>query len=90
MYMDGTRLFYNLYTTMDSLLKHKLFLELLRTCKPAQQQALLATATSEQIHCLCNCLQNCLRKRYVLPQKVIEKIRPYERHVNKAADRKEV
>ena len=67
-------------------IKHKPFLELLSICKPAQQYSFLATATPEQVYCSCNCIQNSLRKRYVLPQKVIGKTRPLARHINKAAD----
>ena len=76
----------DLYATINSLLKHKAFFELPSTCEPAQQQALLATATPGQIYCLCNFINNCFRKRYVLSQKVIDKIRPYARHINKIVD----
>jgi hypothetical protein len=37
---------------MINLLRHKPFLELLGTSEPDQQQALLETATAEQVHCL--------------------------------------
>ena len=73
-------------STMNNLLKHKAFLDLLFTYEPTQQQAFLASTTPEQIHCICNCINNCFRKRYVLPQKVINKIRPYARHIQKTAD----
>jgi hypothetical protein len=44
---------------MIKLLRHKPFLELLGTSEPDQQQALVETATAEQVHCLSLC-----RKRY--------------------------
>jgi hypothetical protein len=44
---------------MINLLRHKQFLELLGTSEPEQQQALLETATAEQVHYLCLC-----RKRF--------------------------
>ena len=43
---------------MINLLKHKPFLELLASCQPDQQQALLETASPEQVHCLCLCAEN--------------------------------
>jgi hypothetical protein len=39
-------------TEIINLLRHKPFLELLGTSEPDQQQALLETATAEQVHCL--------------------------------------
>ena len=43
---------------MINLLKHKPFLELLTSCQADQQQALLETASPEQVHCLCLCAEN--------------------------------
>jgi hypothetical protein len=46
---------------MINLLRQKPFIELLGTSEPDQQQALLETATAEQVHCLC---LNLCRKLY--------------------------
>ena len=48
---------------MINLLKHKPFLELLASCQPDQQQALLETASPEQVHCLCLCAENLRGKK---------------------------
>ena len=48
---------------MINLLRHKPFLELLGTSEPDQQQALLETATAEQVHCLCLCVENVMKRK---------------------------
>ena len=40
------------------VVKHKSFLDLLSILHPIQQQALLNSASAEQVRCLCNCLRN--------------------------------
>ena len=69
---------------MINLLKHKPFLELLASCQPDQQQALLETASPEQVHCLCLCAENLRRKKYIIWKK---KLQPYQHNINSLADR---
>ena len=70
---------------MINLLKHKPFLELLASCQPDQQQALLETASPEQVHCLCLCAENLRRKKYIISKKELQ---PYQHNINSLADGK--
>jgi hypothetical protein len=63
---------------MINLLRHKPFLELLGTSEPHQQQALLETVTAEQVHCLCLCVENVMKRKYLMPKHVMKKLRPYK------------
>jgi hypothetical protein len=63
---------------MINLLRHQPFLELLDTSEPDQQQALLETATAEQVHCLCLCVENVMKRKYLIPKYVVKKLRPYK------------
>ncbi|CAB4034559.1 Hypothetical predicted protein [Paramuricea clavata] len=64
---------------MINLLRHKPFLELLGTSEPDQQQALLETATAEQVHCLCLCVENVMKRKYLMSKHVMKKLRPREK-----------
>ena len=72
---------------MINLLRHKPFLELLGTSEPDQQQALLETATAEQVHCLCLCVKNVMKRKYLLPRHGMKKLRPYKHEMLRLADR---
>jgi hypothetical protein len=48
------------------------------TSEPDQQQALLETATAEQVHCLCLCVENVMKRKYLMPKHVMKKLRPYK------------
>ena len=69
---------------MINLLKHKPFLELLASCQPDQQQALLETASPEQVHCLCLCAENLRGKKYIMSK---TELQPYQHNINSLADR---
>jgi hypothetical protein len=72
---------------MINLLRHKPFLELLGTSEPDQQQALLETATAWQVHCLCLCAENAMKRKYLMPKYVMKKLRPYKHEMLRLADR---
>ena len=72
---------------MINLLRHKPFLELLGTSEPDQQQALLETATAEQVHCLCLCVENVMKRKYLMPKHVMKKLRPYKHKMLRLADK---
>jgi hypothetical protein len=63
---------------MINLPRLKPFLELLSTSEPDQQQALLETATAEQVHCLCLCAENVMERKYLMPKHLMKKLRPYK------------
>ena len=85
--MCFTHLLPNRRTEMINLLRHKPFLELLGTSEPDQQQALLETATAEQVHCLCLCVENVMKRKYLMPKHVMKKLRPYKHEMLRLADR---
>ena len=64
---------------MINLVKHKPFLELLASCQPDQQQALLETASPEQVHCLCLCAENLREKKYIMSKKELQ---PYQHNIS--------
>jgi hypothetical protein len=64
----------------------KPFLELLGTSEPDQQQALLETATAEQVHCLCLCVENAMERKYLMSKHVMKKLRPYKHEMLRLAD----
>ena len=68
---------------MINLLKHKPFLELLASCQPDQHQALLETASPEQVHCLCLC-KKLKGEKYIMSKKELQ---PYQHNINSLADR---
>ncbi|CAB4007616.1 Hypothetical predicted protein [Paramuricea clavata] len=72
---------------MINLLRHKPYLELLGTSEPDQQQALLETASAEQVHCLCLCAENVMKRKYLMPKHVMKKLRPYKNEMLRLADR---
>jgi hypothetical protein len=74
---------------MINLLRHKPFLELLGTSEPDQQQALLETATAEQVHCLSLCarVENVMKRKYLMPKHVMKKLQPYKHERLRLADR---
>ena len=72
---------------MINLLRQKSFLELLGTSEPDQQQALLETATAEQVHCLCLCIENVMKRKYLMPKHVMKKLRPYKHEMLRLVDR---
>jgi hypothetical protein len=72
---------------MINLLRHKPFLELLGTSEPDQHQALLETATAEQVHSLCLCVQNVMKRKYLIPKYVMKKLRPYKDEMLRLVDR---
>jgi hypothetical protein len=72
---------------MINLLRHKPFLELLGTSEPDQQQALLETATAEQVYCLYLCAENAMKRKYLTPKYVMKKLRPYKHEMLRLADR---
>ena len=71
---------------MINLLKHKPFLELLASCQPDQQQALLENCfdSPEQVHCLCLCAENLRGKKDTMSKKELQ---PYQHNINSLADR---
>jgi hypothetical protein len=73
-------------TEIINLLRHKPFLGLLGTSEPDQQQALLETATAEQVHCLCLCAENAMKRKYLMPKYVIKKLRPYKHEMLRLAN----
>ena len=85
--MCFTHLLPNRRTEMINLLRHKPFLELLGTSEPDQQQALLETATAEQVRCLCLCVENVMKRKYLMPKHVMKKLRPYKHEMLRLADR---
>jgi hypothetical protein len=70
---------------MINLLRHKPFLELLGTSEPDQQQALLETATAEQVHCLCLCAEDAMKRKSLMPKYVMKKLRPYKHEMLRLA-----
>jgi hypothetical protein len=61
---------------MINLLRHKPFRELLGKSEPDEQQALLETATAEQVHCLCICAENVMKRKYLMPAEVCNEETP--------------
>ena len=84
--MCFTHLLPNRRTEMINLLRNKPFLELLGTSEPDQQQALLETATAEQVHCLCLCVENAMKRKYLIPKYVMKKLGPYIHEMLRLAD----
>jgi hypothetical protein len=77
---------------MINLLRHKPFLELLVASEPDQQQAQLETATAEKVHCLCLCVENVMKRKYLIPyvmknKYVMKKLRPCKHEMLRLADR---
>ena len=64
---------------MIYVVKHKPFLDLLSISHSIQRQALLNSASDEQVRCLCNCLEN-------IPY-LGEKLRPFKRELAELTDR---
>ena len=85
--MCFTHLLPNRRTEMINLLRHRPFLELLGTSEPDQQQALLETATADQVHCLCLCVENVMKRKYLMPKHVMKKLRPYKHEMLRLVDR---
>jgi hypothetical protein len=72
---------------MINLLRHKPNLELLGTSEPDQQHALLEIATADQVHCLCLCVENVMKRKYLLPKHVMKKLRHYKHEMLRLVDR---
>ena len=64
---------------MIYVVKHKPFLDLLSISHPIQQQALLNSASAEQVRCLCNCLEN-------IPYQE-DNFRPFKKELAELTDR---
>jgi hypothetical protein len=62
-------------------MKHKPFVELLCISYPIQQQALLNSASHEQIRFLCNCLEN-----FTYPKETLNKLGPFKDDLADLAD----
>jgi hypothetical protein len=58
------------------------FVELLCTSHPTQQQALLNSASAEQIRCLCQCIEN-----FTYSKETKDKLRPFKQDLADLADR---
>ena len=58
------------------------FVELLCTSHPTQQQALLNSASAEQIRCLCHCIEN-----FTYSKETKDKLRPFKQDLADLADR---
>ena len=65
----------------SSYIKHRLFVEFLCISRPIQQQALLNSASYEQIRFLCNCLEN-----FTYPQGTLNKLGPFKDDLADLAD----
>jgi hypothetical protein len=63
-------------------MKHRPFVELLCISHPIQQQALLNSASHEQIRFLCNCLEN-----FTYPKETKDKLRSFKQDLPDLADR---
>ena len=66
----------------SSYMKHRPFVELLCISHPIQQQALLNSASHEQIRFLCNCLEN-----FTYPKGTLNKLGPFKDDLADLADR---
>jgi hypothetical protein len=66
----------------SSNMKHRPFVELLCISHPIQQQALLGSASHEQIRFLCNCLEN-----FTYPKGSLNKPGPFKDDLADLADR---
>jgi hypothetical protein len=66
----------------SSYIKHRPLVELLCTSHPIQQEALLNSASHEQIRFLCNCLEN-----FTHPKGRLNKLAPYKEDLANLADR---
>ena len=64
---------------MIYVVKHKPFLDLLSISHQIQRQALLNSASDEQVRCLCNCLENISYQE--------DKLRPLKRELAELTDR---
>ena len=58
------------------------FVELLCTSHPNQQQALLNSASAEQIRCLCHCIEN-----FTYSEETKDHLRPFKQVLADLADR---
>ena len=67
----------------SSYIKHKPFVELLCISHPIQQQALLNSASHEQIRFLCNCLEN-----FTYPKGTLNKLGPFKDDLADLVDRR--
>jgi hypothetical protein len=65
-----------------SYIKHRPLVELLCTSHPIQQQALLNSASHEQIRFICNCLEN-----FTYPKGTKDKLRPFKQDLADLTDR---
>ena len=66
----------------SSYIKHRPFVELLCTSNSIQQQALLNSASHEQIRFLCNCLEN-----FTYPKGTLNKLGPFKDDLANLVDR---
>ena len=66
----------------SSYIKHRPFVELLCISHPIQQQALLNSASHEQIRFLCNCLEN-----FTYPKGTLNRLGPFKDDLADLADR---
>ena len=66
----------------SSYMKHRPFVGLLCISHPIQQQALLNSASHEQIRFLCNCLEN-----FTYPKGTLKKLGPFKDDLADLADR---
>ena len=66
----------------SSYMKHRPVVELLCISHPIQQQALLNSASHEQIRILCNCLEN-----FTYPKGTLNKLGPFKDDLSDLADR---
>ena len=64
---------------MIYVVKHKPFLDFLSISHPIQRQALLNSASAEQVRYLCNCLENIPYQK--------DKLRPFKRELAELTDR---
>jgi hypothetical protein len=65
-----------------SYIKHRPFVELFCISHPIQQQALLNSASHEQIRFLCNCLE-----KFTYPKGTLNKLGPFKGDLADLADR---
>jgi hypothetical protein len=61
---------------------HRPFVELLCTSRPTQQEALLNSASAEQIRCLCHCIENSTYSK-----ETKDKRRPFKQDLADLAER---
>jgi hypothetical protein len=72
--------------TPERLKRNLTFLDLLVKAKKRQRDALINTATSDQLQCICDCATNILNENIPLTECEIKKLLRFQKHIRYIAN----